>query len=141
MISTKSPLAKKAAAIHRISAKITPISKAKACLGPREKLVSMRRKNMGPMKTRLNIIPKPSAEKISSNINTFGFYLSKYKPSLKIGYNRILFIYFSLIILSILEAFSIKSFGYIGFASSQLKISSLLLSFLICFFIVVLHKI
>lgn len=65
----------------------------------------------------------------------FGFYLSKYKPSLKIGYNRILFIYFSLIILSILEAFSIKSFGYIGFASSQLKISSLLLSFLICFFI------
>ena len=69
MSCIKSALAKKAAVIHRISATITPKSSAKACFGPREKLVSIKRKKIGPMNTRLSIIPKPMAESMSSNIS------------------------------------------------------------------------
>ena len=54
--------------MHNKSAVITPTSKAKACLGPLEKLVSINKKNIGPIKTRLNMNPKITAESTNSNI-------------------------------------------------------------------------
>ena len=54
--------------MHTISAKTTPKSSANACRGPRERLVSTKRKKTGPMNTKLSIKPKPTAEKISSII-------------------------------------------------------------------------
>lgn len=57
--------------MHTISAAITPKSNANAWRGPLEKLVSINRKKTGPIKTRLSIIPRTMAEKMSSNIIEF----------------------------------------------------------------------
>lgn len=54
--------------MHNKSAEITPKSNAIACLGPLEKLVSISKKKIGPMKTKLNIKPNPIAENISSSM-------------------------------------------------------------------------
>jgi hypothetical protein len=47
---------------------MTPRSSARACLGPLVKLVSIKRKKIGPIKTRLSINPKTIADSTSSNI-------------------------------------------------------------------------
>ena len=71
--------------MHRISAAITPKSSDKACLAPRKRLVSISRKNTGPMNTKLSINPSPTAEKISSNIRNFTFIMPKNKETLGNG--------------------------------------------------------
>ena len=54
--------------MHSISAKITPKSKANAWRAPLEKLVSISRKKIGPIKIKLSIMPITTAENMSSNI-------------------------------------------------------------------------